>query len=105
MSSRNGEDIHESNPGDEMNYHGTLSLSDEADDEDQGGNYGYPFCHAAWNTSISDAPADLVAGEQFSIFNNVTSNDTFCEQDFVRPRLTFRKHQSFRLIQRQKMIY
>lgn len=76
-----------------MNYHGTLSASTDQDqDGDQGGNYGYPFCHAAWNTSIEDAPPGLVAGEQFSMFNNATSNDTACQKDFVRPRLTFRKH-------------
>lgn len=78
-----------------MNYHGKLSISEELESQDQGGNYGYPFCHAAWNTSIEDAPADLVAGEQFSMFNNATSNDTFCEQEFVRPRLTFRKYLVF----------
>lgn len=71
-----------------MNYHGTLHVSE---DEDQGGNYGYPFCHATWNTSIPDAPSGLVLGEQFSMINNSTSNDTSCRQDFVRPRLTFRE--------------
>lgn len=83
-----------------MNYHGTVSLSE---DEDQGGNYGYPFCYAAWNTSIPDAPADLVAGEQFSVFNNATSNDSSCQEEFVRPRLTFRKHPFFCSTQRKRM--
>lgn len=93
-------DIHQSNPGDEMNYHGTITGSD---DEDQGGNYGYPFCVAVWNTTIPDAPAGLVAGQQFSVFDNSTSNDSSCERDFVRPRLTFRKSPSF-LISRASFV-
>lgn len=80
-----------------MNYHGSISSNDE---EDQGGNYGYPYCNAVWNTSIPDAPAGLVAGQQFSIFENSTSNDTSCDEDFVRPRLTFRKNRLPRSVER-----
>lgn len=79
-----------------MNYHGTLSGSDK---EDQGGNYGYPYCNAAWNTSVQNAPAGLVEGEQFSMFDNSTSNDTSCQRDFVRPSHTFRKASSFSHLQ------
>lgn len=82
-------DIHQTNPGDEMNYHGILS---SIDDEDRGGNYGYPYCNAAWDTDIPDAPEGLVVGKQFSMFNNSTSNDSSCDNDFTRPRQTFRKY-------------
>ncbi len=39
---RDGTDIHESNPGEELNFHGFLNASTD----DQGGNYGYPSCYA-----------------------------------------------------------
>lgn len=85
---RDGVDVHENNPGDEMNFHGFLNGSTT----DQGGNYGYPVCYAAWNLSIPDAPAGLQVGEQFSIMDNATLNDTTCQTDYVAPRLTFGKY-------------
>lgn len=43
---RNGTfDIHEDNPGEEMNFLGYLDCSTG----DLGGNYGCPFCFALWN--------------------------------------------------------
>lgn len=43
---RNGNDIHEDNPGEEMNFLGYLNCSTE----DQGGHYGCPVCCALWDT-------------------------------------------------------
>ena len=84
---RDGVDIHEDNPGEEMNFHGFLNASTE----NQGGNYGYPSCYAVWNTSIPD-PGNLTVGSQFTMDPNSTLNDTTCATQFVPPRLTFQAH-------------
>ncbi|KAH6678604.1 soluble quino protein glucose/sorbosone dehydrogenase [Halenospora varia] len=79
-------DIHQNNPGEEMNFHGFLNSSTE----NQGGNYGYPYCFALWNTSIPNV-GSLKVGSQFSLQQNSTVNDTFCGEH-VAPRLTFQAH-------------
>lgn len=84
---RDGVDIHQNNPGEEMNFHGYLNGSTEH----QGGNYGYPYCFALWNTSVPNA-GDLTVGSQFTLDQNSTINDTFCAADRVPPRLTFQAH-------------
>lgn len=81
---RDGTDIHQDNPGEEMNYHGFLNGSTE----NQGGNYGYPDCFALWGTGIPNQ-GDLAVGSQFVSSPNGTLNDTTCAQDRVPPRLTF----------------
>lgn len=84
---RDGTDIHQDNPGEEMNYHGFLNGSTE----DQGGNYGYPDCFALWGTDIPDV-GSMTVGSQFALSPNTTFNDTTCATDFVSPRLTFQAH-------------
>ncbi|RDW66313.1 soluble quino protein glucose dehydrogenase [Coleophoma cylindrospora] len=85
---RNGTDIHQNNPGEEMNFHGTLSSTDN-----QGGNYGYPNCFAVWNTSIPDA-GSLTVGSQMTIdaTGNASITDAYCASTAVSPRLTFQAH-------------
>jgi glucose/arabinose dehydrogenase len=84
---REGVDIHEDNPGEEMNYHGFLNSSTE----NQGGNYGYPLCFAVWNISIPGR-GSLVTGDQFVLNPNATLNDTTCQTEKISPRLTFQAH-------------
>ena len=84
---RDGVDIHSDNPGEEMNFHGFLNSSKT----DQGGNYGYPYCFAVWNTNIPNN-ASLETGNQMSLEQTSTSNDTFCNEERVAPRLTFQAH-------------
>jgi len=84
---RAGVDIHSDNPGEEMNYHGFLNGSTE----NQGGNYGYPYCLAVWSTNIPNN-ASLQTGDQMSLEQTSTSNDTFCKEERVAPRLTFQAH-------------
>ncbi|KUI57288.1 L-sorbosone dehydrogenase [Cytospora mali] len=92
---RDGVDIHQSNPGDEMNFHGFLNGTTAiSPSQKQGTNYGYPDCYAVWNTSIPDAPAGLKVGEQFSLVDNSSLNDTTCQADYVAPWLTFAPHQA-----------
>lgn len=83
---RQGTDIHEDDPGEEMNYHGLLNGSTE----NQGGNYGYPNCFALWGTS-SNFPnkGNLTVGSQFALNPDSTLNDTTCAEEYVAPRLTF----------------
>lgn len=81
---RNGTDIHQDNPGEEMNYHGLLDDSMK----DHGGNYGYPDCFALWGTDIPDQ-GNLTVGSQFVLNPTDTLNDTTCSEEYVSPRLTF----------------
>ncbi|KAF1989445.1 soluble quino protein glucose dehydrogenase [Aulographum hederae CBS 113979] len=87
---RDGEDVHEDNPGEELNFHGTLI--DNQDDE-QGGNYGYPECFAAWAPNDLPRNGTLVVGSQFAIGNGDSEaiNDLECSQR-VAPRLTLLAH-------------
>ncbi|ROV94083.1 hypothetical protein VMCG_08261 [Cytospora schulzeri] len=92
---RDGVDVHQTNPGDELNFHGFLNdTTTISSSQKQGSNYGYPDCYAVWNSSIPDAPAGLKVGEQFSVVDNSTFNDTTCQTDYVAPRLTFPPHQA-----------
>jgi glucose/arabinose dehydrogenase len=87
---RNGENIHQNNPGEEMNFHGYLNGTQT---EEQGGNYGYPSCYAAWNVEEIPDNENIEVGTQFAIGEqNSTLNDTFCQNDRVPPRLTFAAH-------------
>ena len=86
---RSGKDIHENNPGEELNFHGYLNSSTEH----QGGNYGYPSCFAVWDTAVPDN-SGLVVGDQFPMMQNSTLNDVVCENNFVAPRLTLPAHMS-----------
>ncbi|KAK9424196.1 putative Glucose sorbosone dehydrogenase [Seiridium unicorne] len=85
--SRDGTDIHQNNPGEEMNFHGFLNGSTEH----QGGNYGYPDCFALWDTNIPDI-GTMEVGSQFPQGQNATLNDTTCSDERVSPRLTWQAH-------------
>ncbi|KAI1881115.1 hypothetical protein JX265_001355 [Neoarthrinium moseri] len=84
---RDGTDIHQDNPGEEMNFHGFLNGSTE----NQGGNYGYPDCYALWDTNIPDV-GQMVVGSQFPQNQSDSLNDTTCNEDRVSPRLTWQAH-------------
>lgn len=88
---RSGQDIHLNNPGEELNFLGYLNGTSSPN---EGKNFGYPECFAAWNVSeIPDQTgAGLQVGEQFAIGTlNATNNDTLCAER-VAPRLTFQAH-------------
>jgi glucose/arabinose dehydrogenase len=82
---RNGQDIHQNNPGEELNHHGRVT------DTNDGGNYGYPSCYAVWDANIPNS-TNLGVGDQFSMTQNTTLNDDICRQRYVAPRLTFQAH-------------
>ncbi|KAK1779667.1 hypothetical protein QBC45DRAFT_392140 [Copromyces sp. CBS 386.78] len=116
---RFGVDIHEDSPGEEMNYHGVLrfpssSASNQSSSDTQGGNHGYPYCLALYNSSTpSPFPSlgNLKTGSQFTHDStpysipflsssppqakpiNITTSDTSCSStNFISPRLTFPAH-------------
>ncbi len=81
---REGQDIHEDDPGEEMNFHGFLNGSTDS----QGGNYGYPDCFALWGTKVPDV-GSMAVGSQFALNPNGKLNDSTCASNYVPPRLTF----------------
>ena len=86
---RDGQDIHQDNPGEEMNFHGYLNGTEYAA---QGSNYGYPYCFAAWVPSDIPMNSNLTVGSQFAMGDqNSTINDTYCAEQ-TPPRLTFQAH-------------
>ncbi|KAL9069475.1 MAG: hypothetical protein Q9161_005526 [Pseudevernia consocians] len=88
-ATRDGQDVHEDNPGEEMNFHGYLNGTEYSA---QGSNYGYPYCFAAWAPSDLPDNSNLTVGSQFAIGNmNNTINDTYCAAQ-TPPRLTFEAH-------------
>ena len=87
---RTGQDIHQNNPGEELNFHGYLNGTKYAA---QGSNYGYPYCFAVWNASEIPLNNKLTVGSQFAIDDqNRTINDTYCKEETTAPRLTFQVH-------------
>ena len=89
QATRDGLDVHEDNPGEEMNFHGYLNGTEYAP---QGSNYGYPYCFAAWAPSDLPDNSNLTVGSQFAIGDmNSTINDTYCAEQ-TAPRLTFEAH-------------
>src|SRR3569833_3465537 len=58
---RNGKDIHQDDPGEEMNFHGVLGS-----DDNKGGNFGYPDCFAVWSKDIPDL-GNMTVGSQFAL--------------------------------------
>ena len=80
------------NPAEELNALGYLNGTNEP--SSQGGNFGYPFCFAAW--VVDDIPnhANITVGSQFAIdIPNATRNDSYCDT-LVPPRLSFQVRMS-----------
>lgn len=89
QATRDGQDVHEDNPGEEMNFHGYLNGTKYLP---QGSNYGYPYCFAAWAPSDLAMNSNLTVGRQFAIGDqNNTINDSYCAEQ-TPPRLTFQAH-------------
>lgn len=85
---RDGKDIHQDNPGEEMNFHGFLNGTTYGG---QASNYGYPRCFAAW--AVEDIPRNdnLTVGSQFAMGRDDDVNDAFCAEQ-TPPVLTFQAH-------------
>ncbi|KAF3932846.1 hypothetical protein ABW19_dt0209534 [Dactylella cylindrospora] len=85
---RNGESIHQNNPAEELNFHGSL-----LEDYDRG-SYGYPNCYAVWNASEIPDQTGLETGDQFAQVENSTLNDDYCRETYQPPRISFHAHQA-----------
>ena len=87
---RDGVDIHQNNPGEELNFHGYLNGTKYYA---QGQNYGYPTCYSVWNVSEIPSNGNLTVGSPFAIGDmNSTVNDTICDDSTIPARLTFQAH-------------
>ncbi|EPS44452.1 hypothetical protein H072_1549 [Dactylellina haptotyla CBS 200.50] len=82
---RNGQDVHNNNPGEELNYHGL------ATDTSARGNYGYPDCLAVWQLSDLPNNSGLTTGRQFSNLTGAVT-DAQCASGRQAPRITFPSH-------------
>jgi glucose/arabinose dehydrogenase len=81
---RQGRDIHQNNPGEELNRHGTVSGS-------TGANYGYPYCVTAWNAGEVGG-SGITTGTAFAAdVSSGQRDDAYC-QGTQAPRLTFPAH-------------
>lgn len=89
---RDGVDIHQNNPGEELNFHGFLNGSETAGVGGNPPNYGYPDCFAMWDTQAVPNAANRTVGSQFPVSQSESLNDAICNRDFVAPRLTFAAH-------------
>ncbi|KAK5157204.1 hypothetical protein LTR04_005480 [Oleoguttula sp. CCFEE 6159] len=83
---RDGQDIHQNNPGEELNFLGYVNGTTSPE---QGTNFGYPTCYAAWNVSAIPNNTGLQVGSQFAIGTpNATFNDTLDRTDPVGYKLS-----------------
>lgn len=93
---RNGVDIHQDNPAEELNYHGSLkNPSLNGGKQGDTANFGYPSCFAAWQAS-SIHSGSFQTGDQFSIDGTVagygSAQDDQCKSSHIAPRLVFHPH-------------
>ncbi|KAK3725047.1 hypothetical protein LTR37_000557 [Vermiconidia calcicola] len=87
---RNGQDIHQTNPAEELNFLGYL---DGTSSSAQGRNFGYPECYTAWDPeTIPDFNNEI--GEQFLIGRtNDNRDDCMCSSEEREPPvLAFHPH-------------
>ncbi|EFW16095.1 hypothetical protein D8B26_006181 [Coccidioides posadasii str. Silveira] len=82
---RHGIDIHQDNPGEELNFHGSINST-------TGLNYGYPYCSAAWDVDAIPNNTDIQVGTEFALdVESDMKTDDFCAR-VEAPRLTFAPH-------------
>jgi hypothetical protein len=87
---RDGKDIHENSPGEEINFHGYLNGTKYAG---FGANYGYPDCGSPWHIEEMPRNRELKIGKQFYIGGAATAmDDNTCDKQYMPPRLTLPSH-------------
>jgi hypothetical protein len=88
---RNGKDVHNTNPGEKLNFHG---LVNDTKGTLFGANYGYPECVPAYDTSVLGI-SGIKTGEMFWVegSSQTTAQDATCKTR-VAPRLVFPAHNS-----------
>ena len=91
--SRYGEDVHDRNPGEELNFLGYLNGTEVAQ---QGSNFGYPWCFSAWDVSELPQGSNITTGTQFATdssnaLGGENRTDQYCAEQ-TRSRLVFESH-------------
>lgn len=89
---RSGDDIHNSNPGEEMNFHG---LPNDTSSDQYGRNYGYPGCVAIYDPSnVKDfsVQGGPKVGLQMTGDHMSGYTDDWCRDNATAPRITFSSH-------------
>ncbi|OAA71224.1 Soluble quinoprotein glucose/sorbosone dehydrogenase [Cordyceps fumosorosea ARSEF 2679] len=90
---RGSDDIHNSNPGEELNYHGAPNDTASAQ---YGRNYGYPGCVAIYDPSnvkdFSASSGGPKVGLQMTGDHIAGYTDDWCRDNATAPRLTFGSH-------------
>ncbi|KAJ9415694.1 soluble quino protein glucose/sorbosone dehydrogenase [Fusarium oxysporum] len=86
-------DVHNTNPGEELNFHG---LPNDSSSAQYGANYGYPGCFSTYDTyNIKDYPGGAEVGKQFAGTpqgeKDLGFTDEEC-QEKQAPRITFGSH-------------
>jgi len=88
---RDGVDVHNDNPAEELNYHGNVSSP-------RGSNHGYPLCYTLWGTQDFPNLGNLTTGDQFAATGaegaglSGTVSDSLCNALFTPPVLSFQAH-------------
>ncbi|KAF2429121.1 soluble quino protein glucose dehydrogenase [Tothia fuscella] len=88
---RDQKDIHETSPGEEVNFHGYLNGTASVE---QGKNYGYPDCASTWGVENIPRNEGLAVGKQFYIGGSTTTDasDSKCQKDYIPARITLPPH-------------
>ena len=88
---RSGKDVHNTNPGEKLNFHGTVADTKGAL---FGANYGYPECVPAYDTSVLGI-SGIKTGEMFWVegTSQTAAQDANCKTR-IAPRLVFPAHNS-----------
>lgn len=88
---RSGRDVHNTNPGEELNFHG---LPNDTASEVFGQNFGYPPCVAIWDlASVQDYPGGATIGKQMTGGHTTGGRtDDYCQTEVVAPYVTFSSH-------------
>ncbi|KAF2732810.1 soluble quino protein glucose dehydrogenase [Polyplosphaeria fusca] len=87
--SRENKDIHNTNPCEELNYHGIIS---NANNTLKGANFGYPQCFAVWDPTVLPNPGTFKTGQNFAIGNpSGAVTDATCSSRQA-PKLCFPSH-------------
>jgi len=90
---RLGQDVHNENPGEELNYHGLINST--TPNEFLGKNYGYPGCYAVWEPPlITGIEGGAKVGMQVTSMESpdTQNTDAYCLAETEPPRLTFHSH-------------
>ncbi|KAG6008382.1 hypothetical protein E4U21_004587 [Claviceps maximensis] len=88
---RKGVDVHSSNPGEELNFHG---LPNDTESQFHGKNYGYPACVTIFDPNTIDGyPGGAETGLPMT-GDQTPSNytDDWCKRNTVAPFVTFGSH-------------